>query len=106
MGRPLRQGSDPIVQTPPGSKRHPEFGPADDRRPVTTEPQTMVTPDVTRDDRDPALQEYPSFEFEYYFDDHESPTTITICSTESSGSLATEWISIRASHAYPLEAIR
>lgn len=66
----------------------------------------MIHTDITPDDIDVALYDYPSFEFEYYFDDHESPTTITICSTESSGKLATEWISIRASHAYPLEAIR
>lgn len=52
------------------------------------------------------LDDYPVFDAEYYFDDSESPTTVTICTAESRGLLATEWISCRASHAVPIESVR
>lgn len=58
-----------------------------------------VEPDAAR-----RLNDHPEFELEYYFDDRE--TTITICSADTSGKLATEWITIDASHAVAFEHIR
>jgi len=49
---------------------------------------------------------YPSFDLEYYLDIDESPSRLTICSADSSGSLATEWITIELKHAVPIDTIR
>lgn len=45
------------------------------------------------------------FSLEYYVDDRHSPTEITISSTESIGSLATEWITADIDDAVPFESI-
>lgn len=60
-----------------------------------------VQPDGARQ-----LADLPEFEPEYYLDDTENPTTITICSADTSGKIATEWITIDAPHAIAIEHVR
>lgn len=60
-----------------------------------------VEPDAARH-----LGDLPQFEPEYYLDDTDNPTTITICSADTSGKIATEWITIDASHAVAIEHVR
>lgn len=52
------------------------------------------------------LEDYPVYNTEYYLDDTETPSLVTICSSESTDQLATEWISIEAIHAVPMEHIQ
>lgn len=66
----------------------------------------MARTKVTAVYRSISLDSYPEFDADYYFDDNESPTTVTICSTGSPGELATEWISCEVGHVVPMEAIR
>lgn len=53
-----------------------------------------------------ALSDYPVFELEYYFDDAEAPTTVTICSTKETGELSSEWLTVSADYAIPVEGVR
>lgn len=66
----------------------------------------MTRPSVTAVYRTSSLEEYPEFDADYYLDDEESPTTVTICSSESPDRLATEWITCEVSHVVPMESIR
>lgn len=52
------------------------------------------------------LEEYPSFDETYHIDEQETPTTVTIWSTECDDEVSTEWISCPSSFAIPIEAIR
>lgn len=52
------------------------------------------------------LEEYPVYDEECYFDDPESPTSVTICSSVDCGKITTEWISCAVDDAVPLEATR
>lgn len=52
------------------------------------------------------LGDFPEYEPEYYLDDAENPTTITICSADTSGKIATEWITVDATHAVAIEEVR
>lgn len=66
----------------------------------------MKQPDSTGNDVQPAFDQYPEYELEYYLDREESPPTIILCSTESAGQIATEWISCRANYAVSVDAVR
>lgn len=66
----------------------------------------MTRANVTAVYRTTPLDDYPEYDADYYYDDNESPTTVTICTSESSGELATEWISCDISHIVPMESIR
>lgn len=52
------------------------------------------------------LAQLPEFQLEYYLDDVDGQTTVTICSAESGGHLATEWIATEADNAVSLEDVR
>lgn len=60
-----------------------------------------VEPDPARQ-----LNDLPEFEPEYYLDDDENPSTITIYSADTTGRIATEWITIDATHAVAIEHVR
>lgn len=66
----------------------------------------MSTPEPVPANGMAVLADYPSFELEYYLDDNDAPSTIIVCSTESAGSIATEWITIDIAHAVPVEDVR
>lgn len=65
----------------------------------------MENSEVANRKRDRALDEYPEYDLEYYIDDDESPAAMIICSTDSAGHLAAEWIGCEASFAIPMESI-
>lgn len=48
----------------------------------------------------------PAFRLEFYYDDQEYPTEVTVCSATDRGTLATHWITIDIDHAVPLDDIR
>lgn len=52
-----------------------------------------------------ALGDFPEFDLCYLFDDEESPSEVTVFSTETDAN-ATIWITIDAAHAVPLEEVR
>lgn len=49
---------------------------------------------------------YPTFDLEYYIDQEASPVEVTVCSTETVGTIATEWITVDLEHAIPVEDIQ
>lgn len=51
------------------------------------------------------LEELPTFDLRYLYDDTETPSELTIFSPDME-TLTTSWITIDASHAVPLEDIR
>ncbi len=65
----------------------------------------MKEAEFTQTARDEALDEYPEYDVEYYYDVDETPTTVILCSTDSAGHLATEWLCCEAEHVVPMEAI-
>lgn len=66
----------------------------------------MTHSEPARPDGNTVFSDPPSFELEYFLDDDEAPTTMTVCSAENPGSIATEWITIDIRQAVPLEQVR
>lgn len=52
-----------------------------------------------------ALHELPDYELEYLFDDDEEPTEVTVF-VDNATDLSTNWITVDADHAVPLEDVR
>lgn len=52
------------------------------------------------------LQEYPTFELCYLFDDAEDPREITVFATDTDGDPSTRWITVDTTDAVPLEDVR
>ena len=63
---------------------------------VTERPQRATT----------ALEELPDFDLSYLYDDSEEPTEVTVFPGDCGDELATNWITVDAGHAVPLEDIR
>lgn len=66
----------------------------------------MTRIDITAVYRAGALDDYPKYDADYRVDDAESPTVVTILSTETAERTGTAWISCGVDHAIPMESIR
>lgn len=62
--------------------------------------------DADDGNRNAIFDVYPDYNAECYFDDVESPTMVTICSTENTNNLDSEWISCAVRHAVPVDTIQ
>lgn len=51
------------------------------------------------------LEQFPSFGLEYLFDDDERPSEVTVF-VDNAADLSTNWITMDAAHAVPLEDVR
>lgn len=52
------------------------------------------------------LDEYPTFELCYLYDDTESPEEVTVFAPDTAGDPSTRWITVGATDAIPLEEVR
>lgn len=52
------------------------------------------------------LDQYPTFELSYLYDDSENPEEVTVFAPDTAGDPSTRWITVDATDAIPLEEIR
>lgn len=71
-------------------------------RPIPDEASMESNNSTAKGDRSAG---FPDFDLEYYVDDHDSPTEVTITAVGSADSLATEWITADVADAVPVESI-
>lgn len=55
--------------------------------------------------RSPAHRDLPSFDLDYRFDDEDDPVEVTVFPSDA-GDRTTEWLTVDATHAVPLEDVR
>lgn len=52
------------------------------------------------------LDEYPTFELSYLYDDADQPTEVTVFAPDTAGDPSTRWITVATRDAIPLESVR
>lgn len=52
------------------------------------------------------LDQYPTFELCYLYDDTENPEEVTVFAPDTAGDPSTRWITVNATDAIPLEEIQ
>jgi|GEM_PF-1136807 len=52
------------------------------------------------------LDDYPTFELAYLYDDADHPQEVTVFAPDTAGDPSTRWITVDATDAIPLENIR
>lgn len=52
------------------------------------------------------LDQYPTFELCYLYDDAEDPEEVTVFAPDTAGDPSTRWITVHATDAIPLEDVR